>query len=328
VQKRKCRICGSDGVRAIGTVEYIVGFRWEVFECAGCKCRFTRHDRGVYEQLHRTGAISYYSEYKRFVAACADLFGRGDLVGLRGLVATRSKYRAVVDAVQSVPHEARLLEVGCSRGYLTSYFILAGRDVLGIDASEDAVNEARERFGDHFAVVGDPRIERGGPYDFIYHVGLIGCVGSPADLTRYLLRLLRPGGTLFFNAPNRDALALRGQLWLDAAPPPDVVSLFPRGFWKRSFSDVAVVREDVELLSKEAAFRVALRRACGLRWAVPRSQVMGGGETNGSVWTQDFGAVWRFFERACLKLARATGLVRCAPARPTDFGLFVTMERK
>ena len=48
----------------------------------------------------------------------------------------------------------------------------------------------------------DARIRAEAPYDFIYHVGMIGCVSDPVKLTRELLALLKPGGILLFNAPN------------------------------------------------------------------------------------------------------------------------------
>ena len=53
-------------------------------------------------------------------------------------------------------------------------------------------------------------MRRSPPYDVIYHVGLIGCVADPIAFTRRLLAMLKPGGTLLFNAPNRDAFAWKG----------------------------------------------------------------------------------------------------------------------
>jgi len=109
---------------------------------------------------------------------------------------------------------------------------------------------------EHLFQLGKPgrRVLRHRPssgYDVIYHVGVIGCVADPIGLTTELLRMLRPGGKLLFNAPNRGGLHLNGQLWLDSAPPPDLVTLFPETFWKRRFSDVANVVERAEMLSSD-----------------------------------------------------------------------------
>src|SRR5207249_863618 len=150
-----------------------------------------------------SGAISYYSDYRELGAQCCALFERRDLQALRDVLCRTNKYRLIIEHVTRQEPEARLLEIGCSRGYLTSYFILEGRNVLGVDVAAEAVESARAAFGDHFAMAGSSAIDAGGPYDVIYHVGMIGCVGDPVGLTRQLLAKLKPGGRLVFNAPNR-----------------------------------------------------------------------------------------------------------------------------
>ena len=118
-------------------------------------------------------------------------------IGVRSV----AKYRFVIEHVETQPTEARLLEFGCSRGYLTSYLILSGRDILAADSSTEAIETAKAYFGPHFVLADSPRIVASGPYDLIYHVGTIGCVADPIAFTRCLLRLLKPRGRLVFNAP-------------------------------------------------------------------------------------------------------------------------------
>ena len=161
------------------------------------------------------------------------LFDQGDLAGLRGELSKIAKYKFVLESVEHQPKSIRLLEVGCSRGYLTSYFILSGYQVLGTDVSLDAIAGAKGAFGDYFISADSAAIQDRAPYDVIYHVGTIGCVGDPLGLTRNLLKMLKPGGVLLFNAPNADSCWLRNHLWIDAAPPPDVVTLFRPGFWRK-----------------------------------------------------------------------------------------------
>jgi SAM-dependent methyltransferase len=309
-------------------VEYIAGYSWTVHDCAVCGCRFTIHDDRVYELLHQSGAISYYSDYREFARQSQELFRKADREALRRFLAATSKYRFVIERVDREPAGARILEVGCSRGYLTACFILAGRNILGADVSSEAVKEARAAFGNHFVVAGDPAITAGGPYDLIYHVGMIGCVADPVGLTRQLLSLLRPGGALLFNAPNRAALHLRHQLWLDSAPPPDVVTLFPRGFWIRQFSEAAKVTEEVELLPRDQALRIGLRRLFRRTWRKPTAKPLERCGERGHTWSQEAGGGWRLFERMAGKIGRASGLAALAPGRPADFGLFVAMVRK
>jgi SAM-dependent methyltransferase len=310
---------------AQGTVEYLAGYSWPIYDCAACRCRFTRHDGKVYSLLHQSGAISYYADYRRLGAECQEMFERRDCEGLRQVLCRTAKYRFVIERAMRESSATRLLEVGCSHGYLTSYFIIEGKDVLGIDVSHEAVAAARAAFGDHFQVADPAAVRASSGYDVIYHVGVIGCVADPVGLTTELLGMLRPGGKLLFNAPNRGGLHLNGQLWLDSAPPPDLVTLFPETFWKRRFSDVASVVERAEMLPSDAALAINLRRYFWRRWANPVSKPLAETHNAGHAWSQPAGTSWRLFERAARKAARVTGLARLAPSRPSDFGIFVEM---
>ena len=159
--------------------------------------------------------------------SCKTLFDKGDRSGLRSELSQASKYRFIIEQIDREPAEARILEVGCSRGHLTSIFILDRRRITGVDVSQKAVAAARAAFGDHFVLAGDPSIGARAPYDVIFHVGTIGCVADPVGMTRQWLDLLKPGGRLLFNAPNRDGCTLRGQLWFElrtATRPCDTIS--------------------------------------------------------------------------------------------------------
>lgn len=323
-----CRVCGSACVSPEGVVEYIAGYAWDVFCCDVCGCQFTHHDAAVYDIMHKTGAISYYSEYRSIAAQCRSYFECKDIEGLRKLLGSASKYGHVIERIERLPPDARLLEIGSSRGYLTASSLLAGRNVLGVDVSRDAVDEARDAFGDHFVLAGDPRIAAGAPYDMVYHVGMIGCVEDPITLTNELLGLLRPGGALFFNAPNRDALYLKNQLWLDSAPPPDLVTLFPKGFFIRTFSENADVVEEVETTPPAASLLIALRQALGVIWSKPVAKPIEAAAKQGLTWSQPTPAVRRLIERIVARIGRLTGLERLVRPRSTEFGLFVTLIRK
>ena len=260
-----CRVCGSARISDAGRVEYLRGFDWPVLDCDECGCRWTQHDDTVHQRLHTTPAISYYAEYVALAEQARTAFAARDLQTLSSELRRWPKYRFVLDAVEREPRSSRILEVGCSRGYLTSHLILDGRNVLGIDVSDEAITAARSAFGDHFALVDSARAMAGRPYDLIYHVGMIGCVSDPIGLTQKLLSLVRPGGRLIFNAPNRAALHLRGQLWFDSAPPPDLVTLFPEGFWQKYLAREALVEETVEWLPADQSAQSRYSGDCSVR---------------------------------------------------------------
>lgn len=315
-----CRVCGSPSVTVAGRVEYLEGVPHIIQDCDECGCRFTTHDPAVHDRLHTRPAISYYDDYRVLAERSRDRFRAGDSEGLRAELSRSTKYRFIIEHVSGQPQSARLLEIGCARGHLTSYFVLMGRPILGVDVSTEAIGSARAAFGDHFAVGLDAVRP---PYDVIYHVGLIGCVADPIGLTRRLLAMLKPGGTLLFNAPNRDALRLQGQLWLDSAPPPDLVTLFPAGFWQSRVPDGVVVVEHVEMLDTEASMAVAARCLAGVRWRRPSPAPF---DSGAHAWSQPATDARVVVARAIARLARTLRLSGLAGPRPAEFGLLVSMS--
>jgi len=281
---------------------------------------------------------SVYNNYRGLLDESTKAFRGRDANALKQVLSRASKYKFIIDQVERRPRNAQLLEIGCSRGYLTSYFILSGYQVKGVDISKSAVESARDAFGDHFVLEGDPSIEGGAPYDVIYHVGTIGCVADPLGLTRRLLRLLRPGGCLLFNSPNLESCWLAGQLWIDASPPPDVVSIFPPGFWRNHFAKEAQVEEQIENCDEDKALAIGLSRLFGRRWKKPVPISLDQSSDRyltGNVSNRMNGQRRRFrddagqvFEKSTLKLGQKTGLARLAPARTAEFGIFVKMTRR
>jgi SAM-dependent methyltransferase len=324
---RQCRICGSKRIVRFGEVEFYFGYAWPIYDCCECGCRFTLHDNSAYDLLYSEQS-SCYSRYVGQAESCKRLFDRGDLAGLRAALSEGSKYRFIIDALDKEPAEARILEIGSSRGHLTSYFILAGRKITGVDISPTALAAASAAFGKHFVRSGDCSIEAQAPYDVIYHVGTIGCVGDPVGMTRHLLALLRSGGRLLFNAPNRDGCTLPDQLWFESAPPPDVVTMFPPGFWRDCFGDTALVSEEFEFCSPEQNLLIALRKLAHRKWRKPMPLALKDSERR-STPAPTFGDVlWRNLERLVRKAAASTGVHRLAPLHPSEFGLFVQMVKK
>ena len=317
-----CRVCGSPSVTVAGQVEYLEGFPHIIQDCAACGCRFTTHDPAAHDRLHARPAIAYYDDYRILAERSRGWFQASDAQSLRAELSRSTKYRFIIEHVSRQPQSAQLLEIGCARGHLTSYFVLMGRPILGIDVSTEAITSARAAFGDHFA---EGLASATPPYDVIYHVGLIGCVADPIALTRQLLEMLKPGGRLLFNAPNRDALRQPGQLWLDSAPPPDLVTLFPPGFWLSRFGDAAIVTEQVEMLDADASMADAARRLAGLRWMPPSPAPF---DSGAHAWPQPSSGVRVTLARAIAKLARTLRLSTLAAPRPAEFGLLVSLSPK
>jgi hypothetical protein len=147
-------------------------------------------------------------------------------------------------------------------------------------------------------------------------------------MTKKWLDLLKPGGRLLFNAPNRSGFSWREQLWFESAPPPDVVTLFPPGFWRERFGDTTLVVEEEESCRPEQNLIISLRMLAGRRWRKPEPIALRDSERQ-SMPSPKFGdTAWRNLERVARKGASWTGLDRLAPLHPSEFGLFVQMVKK
>jgi len=323
----QCRVCGSKRIKDRGWVEFYFDYSWPIYDCYDCGCRFTRHDGCTYDLLYSEKS-SCYSRYTSQAEGCKTLFDQGNKAGLRADLSQSSKYRFIIDEIDREPTDACILEIGSSRGHLTSYFILVGRRITGVDVSPNAVAAATAAFGDHFVRAGDPSIDARAPYDVIFHVGTIGCVADPVGMTRRWLGMLKSGGRLLFNAPNRDGCCLRDQLWFESAPPPDVVTLFPGGFWREQFGNVALVSETIESCTDEQNLLIALRKLARRKWRKPLPMLLKESERRSAPAPQFMDVLWQNFERVVRKVAPWTGLLGLAPLHPSEFGLFVQMVKK
>jgi len=327
-----CRICGASRTREVARYAPYLDYACRVLDCDACGCRFVLYDASVYERLHASPTSSYRA-HEELAARCAERLEAGDLPGLRRLLSRSAKFRFVLDALADRPELSRLLEVGCSRGSLSSWFLGAGREILGVDLSPHAVAAAAARFGDHFAAADSPRVEAGAPYDAIFHVGTIGCVEHPIELTERLLSLLRPGGVLLFNAPDAQRCRRLGEPWVAGTAPPDLVTLFDADFWPRQFAAAADVSVRFAAVDDVTRLALAARELLGLRQLRQgRRRLLESGRSGagrGGFPGRRLGALGRRGLARLLRVGRVrTALISRVPEYRAEFGMLVTIRRK
>lgn len=322
-----CRVCGSKKTKHLATIEFHQGYPASITECSSCGCRFSPHDNSVYEIFH-SQPHSSYARYRELAEECLSKFKDHDLRGLLAILSQNPKYKMIIDKLSILPKEAKILEIGCARGFLSSYFILDGRDIIGVDVSADAVSAACADFGNRFYVTGDPRIEARAPYDAVFHVGTIGCVDNPTEMIRSLLGLLRPGGLLVFNAPNVDTCVLTDQAWFSTATPPDLVTLFKPGVWQRLFHDVAVIEEFAGTCDEDTSLRLNVARLLRRKWRPPSPIAIEASEKGILVPLTATERGLRMFERILCHIFQITGASKLLPEQPGEYNLFVTMRKK
>lgn len=299
-----CRVCGARELTLRGQVQG-PGATTDVHDCTSCGTRQAPHDARGHERLHADGD-SAYSPYHRLAEVVAAHLERGDVASSDELLRRTDKFAWILDAASALPGRPRILELGCSTGFLTGQLRAMGLDAEGVDVSRSAVTTATRLFGPHFH---EPTGAGGATYNLVFHLGTIGCVPDPVGFTEQAMAAVGPGGRLLFNAPNLEA-SPPDEVWGVSAVPPDLVSVFPPGLWRERFDHLGRVDVSIATISPEAELRRRLRP--------------GGARTpsaGGDAVVDGSGA--RVLRLVARSIARG---VRLRP-RPDEFGVRVTIER-
>lgn len=122
-----------------------------------------------------------------------------------------------------------LLDVGCGRGELLWAAREAGWDFEGVDPSAAHLDWAYEHLGiqGRLGTLEESRFPCE-HFDTVVMWGVIEHLYSPLSTLQEVWRVLKPGGILYFDAPNEDGLYMRiGNLYMRAQARDWVVNLAP-----------------------------------------------------------------------------------------------------
>jgi len=237
----RCRICATRETHYLGAyAPYLDLEPFDVYDCPICGCRFVNRKGDVHETMHASAA-SPYARHKSMAKEISRRYEANQYSTLRKQLRQHPKNRFIIDHLATGKPSGNHLEIGCSLGYLTAYFVLGGYRILGADISHTAIENARTLFGPYFVHMEDDSLKQKESFDSIYHVGTIGCVEDPLAFTQMLLDLLKPGGRLLFNAPDVKAVLEMNAIWTNLTPPPDLITLFAENFWSERFGSVCKV---------------------------------------------------------------------------------------
>jgi 2-polyprenyl-3-methyl-5-hydroxy-6-metoxy-1,4-benzoquinol methylase len=114
----------------------------------------------------------------------------------------------------------RILDVGCTDGFLSQEFRKQGLYAIGVDASAKAIENARGRCDEvHVADLGKERLPLPDAcVDLIWAGEIIEHIYDTEAFAEELLRVMQPGGRLLLSTPNLASWINRISLLLGAQP--------------------------------------------------------------------------------------------------------------
>lgn len=110
-------------------------------------------------------------------------------------------------------HDHRVLEMAFGEGYGADLLARTAREVVAVDANEEAHRHASLRYRRQnlsFELALIERYDEGAPYDAISFLQTVEHLQEPTAVIAHMARLLRPGGSLYISTPNRLTLAPNG----------------------------------------------------------------------------------------------------------------------
>lgn len=198
-----CPLCGSSGDRFQIVGERVYGGRPEqhFYECPSCDVAF------LYPRLTEEEEARFYAaEFEAFMDRRAG--GESGWSGPEAHIAANQGHvvRRMGHLGALVAPGLRVLEFGCSSGFMLLALRAAGAEVAGIEPSGG--------FSAHVRSLGIPVFDsldsfRRAPttndgLDLIVHFFVIEHIRDPITFLRESLDLLKPGGQIFFEVPSRD----------------------------------------------------------------------------------------------------------------------------
>lgn len=213
---------------------YINETYYDIFNCHVCDTSFmdiSNYDKDIYEKIYEITknnpeSILGYDRYSRYASKI-----KSSKNPLRYLMENEDTYFAIFSFLKNKP-TLKILEIGCGLGYLTYALKKSGNDVTGIDISQEAINFAKDNFGDFFLncnIIENQLLEPNS-FDLIIGTELIEHIPNIRDFIEKCKFLLKDGGSMIFTTPNKDFFKDQEVYWLTDNPPVHTVWLSKNSF--------------------------------------------------------------------------------------------------
>ena len=215
----RCRVCNSKNIQIVfkNYPGYVEESSFDIFKCDDCECHFIFTGEStnklydiIYSSINSAGYDRYYL-YAALVKVVND--------PLKFLAYLESTYYPIYNYLKDKKN-LRILEVGCSYGYL-SYAIRTRKfEIKAIDIAATPIKFAKENFGDFFynTDLNEYLKKYNEKFDLIIATEVIEHIDNPSEFLNTCKELLMSGGKILLTTPNKN-YSRQDSIWQTDLPP-------------------------------------------------------------------------------------------------------------
>jgi SAM-dependent methyltransferase len=196
-----CPLCEADATHQQFVTAHVYGAEAgsrAFFHCDVCDVRH------LYPRLNAQEERQFYaSEFENFMAGRAGDAGGWKRVEDHIRANEPTRVRRMRYLAEHLSAGVRVLEVGCSSGFMLHPLLAAGHPCVGIEPSGAFGDYLRSRRLEVYPDLAGLRASRADErFNLIMHFFVLEHIGAPLAFLREQLALLAPGGALVFEIPN------------------------------------------------------------------------------------------------------------------------------
>lgn len=224
IKKIKCPLCNNDTAKLQqdNFTGYQVDMKFQIYLCDNCLTSFSLprlNANKIYDIIYDNGEnVPGYSRYWKYFKEI-----KKQENPLTYLANSEEAYWGIKEALtgnnKSI-NGLKILEVGCGLGYLTYALRSENYDVQGLDISEEAINNAKQKFGNYFICEDLFKYAEinNKTFDVVILTEVIEHLEHPIEFLETILKLLNTDGKIILTTPNR-TLSPPEIVWDTESPP-------------------------------------------------------------------------------------------------------------
>lgn len=196
-----CPLCKAERDRQNVVTPHVYGGteHQAFFHCVSCDVRYLYPGLSAEDEAH-----FYAAEFEGFMSGRSGSRGGWEQAERHVSANEPTRLRRMKYLEQSLPKKGRILEVGCSSGFMLYPLAQAGYACTGIEPSGVFREFVGSRGVPCLSSTGDLQqtLDSGGKFDAIMHFFVLEHIADPQAFLMQQLDLLNPGGVVIFEIPN------------------------------------------------------------------------------------------------------------------------------